>query len=255
MNGQKALPSSGFRTRSQEEITVDKNAKGNIGSGFITSQIVKQQGRDRNEISSGFSLVNDDGSLISSGFQINHSGTSGLSQPGEGSELEGLKTCIIEARYLTLGLIFDGWKMSTGCMPFNWDGEVAEVVDNRALEIHGSIKAGELAPKTTYGAYLVYYLPDNNNTKGFALTDPPLEVVVKTRGHKSRRNVSLDPQSQDSPQPRLREDGWMEIEMGEFLNGNKENAKVETSVKQKDSKPMSGLFIQGIEFRPKAIST
>ncbi|KAF6147655.1 hypothetical protein GIB67_002986 [Kingdonia uniflora] len=215
MNGQKALPSSGFRTRSQEEITVDKNAKGNIGSGFITSQIVKQQGRDRNEISSGFvserntshgsgsthlkpgsgfvsakppqSLVNDDGSLISSGFQINHSGTSGLSQPGEGSELEGLKTCIIEARYLTLGLIFDGWKMSTGCMPFNWDGEVAEVVDNRALEIHGSIKAGELAPKTTYGAYLVYYLPDNNNTKGFALTDPPLEVVVKTRGHKSRR--------------------------------------------------------------------
>ncbi|KAF6147659.1 hypothetical protein GIB67_002990, partial [Kingdonia uniflora] len=244
-----ARPSSGFRTQSREEITANENTKGSIGTGYVSENPYWNVSSDRKIVYSGFRIDHN-------GQQLPPVGTSGLSQPKMSFRPESFKTCMIKVGDLKLGPLSKGWKISRRSMPFNWVGEVAEVGMMSGMEVHGSIRSQELTRETTYGAYFVYYLPDNDDVKGFAIADPPLEVVVKICGSKRQRYVCLDPQNQcqDSLPPRLRRDGWMEIEMGDFYNGYSGNAKVETSVKQKEDDIMSGLFIQGIEFRPKECS-
>ncbi|KAF6154371.1 hypothetical protein GIB67_026827 [Kingdonia uniflora] len=245
-----------------EEITANENTKGSIGTGYVSEN--------------PYWNVSSDRKIVYSGFRIDHNGqildqqlppvaltlsviyvdeTMGLCDTTELSA-KSFKTYMIKVGDLKLGPFSKGWKISRRSMPFNWVGEVAEVGMMSGMEVHGSIRSQELTRETTYGAYFVYYLPDNDDVKGFAIADPPLEVVVKICGSKRQRYVCLDPQNQcqDSLPPRLRRDGWMEIEMGDFYNGYSGNAKVETSVKQKEDDIMSGLFIQGIEFRPKECS-
>ncbi|KAF6153258.1 hypothetical protein GIB67_029162 [Kingdonia uniflora] len=263
-----ARPSSGFRTQSREEITANENTKGSIGTGYVSENPYWNVSSDRKIVYSGF-RIDHNGQQLPPVVLLDYRSLRSVIilmklwayVIQQSFRPKSFKTYMIKVGDLKLGPLSKGWKISRRSMPFNcYDmyrvGEVAEVGMMSGMEVHGSIRSQELTRETTYGAYFVYYLPDNDDVKGFAIADPPLEVVVKICGSKRQRYVCLDPQNQcqDSLPPRLRRDGWMEIEMGDFYNGYSGNAKVETSVKQKEDDIMSGLFIQGIEFRPKECS-
>ncbi|KAF6147675.1 hypothetical protein GIB67_003006 [Kingdonia uniflora] len=174
---------------------------------------------------------------------------------GQGQMQETLKSYIIKARELIIahGDNPEYWKFET--TPKSRYGEVVKLIKVWWLQVHGLIKTRELSPNTTYGAYLVYNL--TKDAEGFDVNNSQIEVVIEIlgiEGSERTRNVCLDSKSQDSP-PRLRGDGWMEIEMGEFFNDHGEDTEVRTILREVNSKPKSGLFIQGIEFRPKDSST
>ncbi|XP_060671803.1 F-box protein PP2-B10 isoform X2 [Ziziphus jujuba] len=132
---------------------------------------------------------------------------------------------------------------------------VAELRHIWSLDIKGRIKTNLLSPKSTYGAYFVYKLKEPN----WAIKDIQVEFRVYFEGeeevneHVSGCKVFLDP-SEDEQEPcKVREDGWLEVEMGEFFNdGSEDNRVVVCSLMGTDNYiSKGGLVVEGIEFRPK----
>ncbi|KAK9293045.1 hypothetical protein L1049_021029 [Liquidambar formosana] len=149
--------------------------------------------------------------------------------------------------------------------------EGVELVTIWWLEIKGKIKTQMLSPKTTYGAYLIVKIVD----RAYGLDTLPSEVSVEVGNYQSRGSIYLR-RHQSKKQswegdyflnriealrsraikgehrvPCEREDGWMEIELGEFYNdGGDEEVKM--SLREvKGSHLKGGLVVEGIEVRPK----
>ncbi|KAK6161782.1 hypothetical protein DH2020_005163 [Rehmannia glutinosa] len=79
--------------------------------------------------------------------------------------------------------------------------------------------------------------------------------AVKRAGilHLQRSNARQGSQQQTGQLPVRRNDGWMEIEMGNFYNDKGDDGEAEArliEIKRLGGK--SGLIVQGIEFRPQA---
>nr|XP_016468908.1 PREDICTED: F-box protein PP2-B10-like isoform X1 [Nicotiana tabacum] len=165
--------------------------------------------------------------------------------------------------------------------------EVAELILVWWLEIWGTIRAGILSPQTSYVAYLVYKLEDE-----FGFHYRPSEISVGVSGvefdkrfaflvpdgRPQRRNRYVEsdddyeepvytppsdvvrclpedastPLQSDIQRPKLRDDGWFEIQLGEFFTENEDDCilmsmkEVNDSVSQKE-----GLIVEGIEIRPR----
>lgn len=123
------------------------------------------------------------------------------------------------------------------------------------LEIRGRIRTRELSPGTNYGAYLVYKMGEDKY--GFIV---PAEVsleVVSGGDVKRTRSVYLDPDEEEREEegemPDERDDGWMEIEMGEFFVEKEEDER-EVEFLLLETKGLSakgGLIVEGYEVRPK----
>lgn len=63
-----------------------------------------------------------------------------------------------------------------------------------------------------------------------------------------RRNVTVP--------PRTRKDGWLEIELAEYYNKEGEDRELDISLKGAvNVKRQSGIIIQGLEIRPKVVSS
>jgi len=99
------------------------------------------------------------------------------------------------------------------------------------------------------------------NASGFQNRSADLSVTVEG-GQSSTKIVCLDPNVEGRPQlhdrvvglqrPRVRSDGWLEIEMGEFFNSGIENEEVQMNVIQtRGGNWKRGLILEGIEVRPK----
>ncbi|KAJ8529567.1 hypothetical protein K7X08_036402 [Anisodus acutangulus] len=112
-----------------------------------------------------------------------------------------------------------------------WFAEVAELKMICRLEIEGKMKTRELSPNTAYGAYLLMKISDGS-----------LGIeMLKTRVNKG-----------DERMPHEREDGWLEIELGEFFNGGNGDEEITmTLMEVKGYHVKGGLVIEGIELRPK----
>ena len=114
-----------------------------------------------------------------------------------------------------------------------------------------------LSPNTQYAAYLVFKMID-----GFGFRNPncPVELSICFEGgYRSTKIVCLDPNAEGRlhniavglQRPSVRSDGWLEIEIG-FFNSGQEDEEVQMNIKEIDDyKPKSGLFVEGIEVRPK----
>ncbi|KAG6703314.1 hypothetical protein I3843_07G074200 [Carya illinoinensis] len=159
--------------------------------------------------------------------------------------------------------------------------DVAELISVCWLEIRGKISTCMLSPATLYATYLVF----KPTTELYGFNYHPVEVTVglvgaevhkrmvyldteRGRGARSqigrRRGIGLfnrarilgfqapQPQEIDDAQyPKKRGDGWLEIELGEFFNGE-ENGELEMSVLElKGGHWKGGLIVQGIEIRAK----
>ncbi|KAG6498901.1 putative F-box protein PP2-B12 [Zingiber officinale] len=139
--------------------------------------------------------------------------------------------------------------------------EVAELVNVCWLEIRGSIQSKLLTPKTTYAAYLIFKLAYRSR----GLDDPPQQASVKVGLRSSTTLVCLQPRSaaarerrirmgeSDPPTlPLARDNGWMEVAIGEFYNDEGEDGEVAISFTEiKGGHWKKGLIVEGIEIRPK----
>ncbi|XVF06945.1 hypothetical protein REPUB_Repub06bG0095000 [Reevesia pubescens] len=159
--------------------------------------------------------------------------------------------------------------------------EVAELISVCWFEIRGKIGISMLSPMTHYKAYLVFKA---TSTGAYGFDFQPVEVSVglvgtegskrtaylaAERGQRRRHQVvprriglfnrsrllgiqaSIPTRATDDQYPKVRADGWLEIELGEFLNEGCIDGEWEMSVLEvKAGNWKGGLVIQGIEIRP-----
>ncbi|KAL2325286.1 hypothetical protein Fmac_024344 [Flemingia macrophylla] len=132
--------------------------------------------------------------------------------------------------------------------------EVAQLRWVLWLEIRGVINTRALSPNTHYAAYLVFKMID---AQGFC--NLPVELSVNILGgHGSTKIVCLDP-NRETPNNRImglqrpneRGDGWLEIEMGEFFNPGLEDEVHMSVFEIRGDNWKRGLFVEGIEVRPR----
>ncbi|KAF8116137.1 hypothetical protein N665_0020s0001 [Sinapis alba] len=142
------------------------------------------------------------------------------------------------------------------------------------LEIIGKIQTGVLSPSTSYGAYLIMKVTE----RAYGLDIVPAETWIKVGNGEKKTKTSylscLDDKKQQMKrvfyehrmdkkgeidgsyrrEPEVREDGWMEIEIGEFETGSEgeEDKEVVMSLTEvKGYQLKGGIVIDGIEVRPK----
>ncbi|XP_010502240.1 PREDICTED: F-box protein PP2-B10 [Camelina sativa] len=144
--------------------------------------------------------------------------------------------------------------------------KVAELVFVCWFDFRGRANTRVLSPKTRYSAYIVFKKGD----EFYGFTDKAIKAVVGIVGQEpSRRDICFDYDDdvdvgftrgergmRHLVKPEERDDGWMEIELGEFFNegGLINSDEIEMGVLETtrlDGK--YGLIIQGIEIRPARI--
>ncbi|KAI6684954.1 hypothetical protein NL676_030867 [Syzygium grande] len=170
-------------------------------------------------------------------------------------------------------------------MYWNWKSapdsrfqEVAELRTTDWLEIEGRMPTAMLSPNTLYEAYLIMEI----SHRAYGLDVMPSQASIELKNqvvskstailHRSRRDGS-DKQrpgifgtngaagGEEEKIPIRRQDGWMEVELGEFFNGgggggdDNHREVVKMSFKEvKGYQLKGGLVIEGIEVRPKRIA-
>ncbi|KAF3617705.1 putative multiple myeloma tumor-associated protein 2 -like protein [Capsicum annuum] len=159
--------------------------------------------------------------------------------------------------------------------------EVAQLKIVWWLEIWGTIRAGILSPLTSYAAYFVYKLEEDF----YGFDTRYMEVSVGISGVESEMQVAyLHPEPQYVPEdsyespytppspyqvfarmedlgpwpaesdnftfPKLRDDGWFELELGEYFTGNEDDCIELRMQDVKTGCTKRGLIVEGIEIRP-----
>ncbi|XP_037456879.1 F-box protein At2g02240-like [Triticum dicoccoides] len=120
------------------------------------------------------------------------------------------------------------------------------------LEIRGKIHSKMLSQGSTYAVYTVYKLAEEPDGLNF-----PVNASVSVGGSILASKVCLqrDPHMihpEDVALPHQRVDGWMELELGEFICEAGEDGDVSFGLSETESLYCkSGLILQGIEIRCK----
>ncbi|CAN1311646.1 F-box protein PP2-B10 [Linum perenne] len=178
-----------------------------------------------------------------------------------------------------------GLAIESGDNPQNWIWmkhdhsrfpEVAEFIFLPVLDIRGEISTCMMRPGVTYGAYLVYKSHANafcctmvDTSVGVAGTETSPSTLCLTpdlaRTHSHPDNLAFpenliflgvrparahpnNPTFLDVRRPKEREDGWTEIELGEYLNNGSGSELISIQVKGVETRGI--LVIEGIEIRP-----
>ncbi|CAN7073296.1 unnamed protein product [Brassica oleracea var. botrytis] len=159
--------------------------------------------------------------------------------------------------------------------------ESAELITTDRLEVNGRIQTGVLSPNTRYGAYLIVKVSKH----AYGLDLVPAEVCMKSSNGRTVKNkvylCCLDEKKQQMKrllygnreermamtvgmvgadhekrrEPKGRDDGWMEIELGEFETREGEDDEVNMSLTEvKGYQLKGGIVIDGIEVRPKSLN-
>ncbi|KAL0844267.1 hypothetical protein Bca101_017513 [Brassica carinata] len=153
--------------------------------------------------------------------------------------------------------------------------ESAELITTDRLEVSGKIQPGVLSPNTRYGAYLIIKV----TKRAYGLDLVPAETWVQSRNGHIVKNTAylccLDEKKQQMKrllygnreermamtvkmvskrrEPKSRDDGWMEIELGNFETREGEDHEVNMSLSEvKGYQLKGGVVIDGIEVRPKS---
>ncbi|CAN1144549.1 Putative F-box protein PP2-B12 [Linum perenne] len=145
-------------------------------------------------------------------------------------------------------------------LPFSRFEQVAELNYVWWFDIKGRIQTRMLSTMTNYGVYFVFkFTLRRYGLYGFS--ERPVELGVNLEGSGiERKRVSLIDSVEGMPKPyKEREDGWLEIEMGEFFNhpyngdGDGDgDATLLCSLMETDGNvTKESLLVYGIELRPK----
>lgn len=152
--------------------------------------------------------------------------------------------------------------------------EGVELIMTDWLEINGNIQTGVLSPNTNYGAYLIMKV----TSRAYGLDLVPAETCIKVGngekktktcylscldnkkqqmerlfyGQREQRMANNEVVGSHRREPKVRDDGWMEIEIGEFETGREGDKEVVMSLTEvKGYQLKGGIAIDGIEVRPK----
>ncbi|KAL4556242.1 hypothetical protein LXL04_038886 [Taraxacum kok-saghyz] len=189
------------------------------------------------------------------------------------NKISGKKCFVLSARALSISLSDEAnhWTWTTHST--SRFSEVIELKSIPSIEIEGSLNTQDLSPNTTYGAYLMIQVTD----RAFGLDSIASEISVSKNECSVFNTAYLSPVNERKQQlesllfmnrrrmmeklvvegegrrPIKRDDGWMEIELGEFFVGEKsENVKMNL-MEVKGHQLKGGLIIEGIEIRPKSL--
>uniref|UniRef100_A0A453QI39 Uncharacterized protein n=1 Tax=Aegilops tauschii subsp. strangulata TaxID=200361 RepID=A0A453QI39_AEGTS len=130
--------------------------------------------------------------------------------------------------------------------------ESAELIWVCWLEIRGKIHSKMLSQGSTYTVYIVYKLADDSDGLNF-----PVNASLSVRGSVMACQVCLQRNPhmihpEDVVLPHERVDGWMELELGEFVCEAGEDGDVSFGLSETEClNCKSGLILQGIEIRCK----
>lgn len=148
-----------------------------------------------------------------------------------------------------------------GNVPGSRFSEASILKHDTSLKIRGKIAGVLLSQKTIYVAYLVFRT--TRDSMGF---DNPAKTRVSFGGiemeteyvYLQRPGVTSDSvqyllrHKQYLTFPRKRNDGWMEIKLGEFECNEGDEGDVEMAFEQDNGLILyTGLIVEGIELRPK----
>lgn len=114
-----------------------------------------------------------------------------------------------------------------------------------------------LSPQTTYATYLVYKLKENHSH-----FKSPVEVRMSLDSsylNNSWYIYLLGPQNpltkgkvyQKKSLPQQKNNDWMEVQIWEFqTDTTTRKFPINLRLRQSDDKPLKGLIVEGVEFRP-----
>ncbi|MBA0716459.1 hypothetical protein Golax_015287 [Gossypium laxum] len=172
-------------------------------------------------------------------------------------KLSGKKCYILSAKELSITWSSNPLYWSWISMAESRFCRVAVLRTTDWLEIGGKIRTKMLTPNTTYGAYLIMKISERAYGLDLMASEITLEVgnqvcssnVFLKHGEGSKEMGNLGHKKEGSV--REREDGWMEVELGEFYSGEKDEQVKMSLMEVKGCHLKGGLLIEGIEFRPK----
>ncbi|XP_028780938.1 F-box protein PP2-B15 [Neltuma alba] len=185
----------------------------------------------------------------------------------------GKKSYIISARELSVTWGNDPMLWSWTPMPESRFSVVAHLRTVSWLEVKCSVRTGILTPNTWYGAYLIMKVSHRAYGLDSAASEVTVEVGNVVRKGKSylcsrcereqkmetlfygnrREMLRGSPGTEEDQKfPSTREDGWMEIELGEFDSGE-EDQEVKMSMMEAGYQLKAGLILEGIQIRPKQV--
>ncbi|XP_028779532.1 F-box protein PP2-B15-like [Neltuma alba] len=183
----------------------------------------------------------------------------------------GKKCYILSATELSVTGGDDPMLWSWTLMPESRFSVVAHLRRVSWLEIECKIRTGILTPNTWYGAYLVLKVSRGAYGLDSAASEVTVEMgnmVKKGKAYlceKDERKQKMESlfysnrremlrgssaREEDEKYPSRREDGWTEIELGEFCSGE-EDREVKMSLREVGYQLKAGLIVEGIQFRPK----
>lgn len=140
---------------------------------------------------------------------------------------------------------------------WTWDSghEVVELQKVYWLEIKGMVDTSCLLKMTCYSAYFVFKLKQRTQWIHTALTSVR---YLKDKGSysESRRCQVFLTKSESSKDPgqfpNIRQDGWMEIKIGDFYVTSGNEGEVEMRLWNTENKyGKSGLIVRGVDVRPR----
>ncbi|CAN0921570.1 F-box protein PP2-B15 [Linum grandiflorum] len=184
----------------------------------------------------------------------------------------GKKSYVLSARDLSITWSNEPLYWSWTSDPESKFPEVAMLRTMSWLEIDGQINTRMLTQNTKYGAYLLIKITD----RSYSLDSMASEVSIQVGGNEvcsgtaylrckqngndtvsmmerlmSKSTVVASGGGGEGRLPEEREDGWLEVEIGEFYSGERDE-EVKMSLKEvKGYHLKGGLVVHGIEVRPK----
>eukprot|EP00258_Populus_trichocarpa_P010858 XP_002318973.3 F-box protein PP2-B15 [Populus trichocarpa] len=186
----------------------------------------------------------------------------------------GKKSFMLSARDLHITWSDESPYWHWASLPESRFSEVAVLRTMCWLEIVGMIKTQMLTPNTKYGAYLVLKITD----RSYGLDLMPSEISVEVGNNQVSRNTAYLRLAKEHARkkqmeslfygnrmqvlksrvaegegrvPSERDDGWLEIELGEFFSGENDEEVKMSLMEVKGHHLKGGLIIEGIEIRPK----
>nr|XP_020152037.1 F-box protein At2g02240 [Aegilops tauschii subsp. strangulata] len=160
---------------------------------------------------------------------------------------------MVPARELSIG-----W----GALADSRSSESAELILVCWLYIRGKIDSKMLSQGSIYSVYMVYKFANylyGLSDGYYGLELPVQKASVSVGDNHQIRKVCIHPNQQRSMRrnchatlPHKRADGWMELELGEFVCEGHEDGDVSFGLSEmKDLSRKNGLIVQGIEIRHK----
>ncbi|ESW16962.1 hypothetical protein PHAVU_007G198400 [Phaseolus vulgaris] len=172
----------------------------------------------------------------------------------------GKKSYILSARQLSITWSTDPLYWCWKTVPESRFREVAELRMVSWLEIRGKIGTRVLTANTWYAVYLIMKVSHREYGLDRVACEVSVAVGEKVQSgrvylcekeeKKGKKERVLNMEEEVIGVATRREDGWMEVKVGEFFSGHNEE-EVTVSLMEVSYPLKGGLIVEGIEVRPK----